>query len=542
MVTLGIFSIWIRKIIPINPHFHLKHDDALMVNIAHSLISKNWLGDWNNLTLSKPPGYPFFLYISSFLNISPLILIQILVLSSSFLMFFALLNLNYSSKIAMLFFLILAFNPIFFGDEASRIYRDSFIGGLLLLIFSFGFWIFSKIISRNIKNIIFFSALTLTSFLFAILYLTKQDIVYWTFPLVLIIFVYLPLEYSKFKIKNRYILIPICLAIWLFPHTLVNMAVKFKNNQIYGLSYVEDYSSGPFAESLLLLSSLPGDLSLNYSPIDNVRKRLAYEISPSFQKLKRPLEVVQIGETNWSTISCQSSGICQDAGPWTSWQIRDAASIAITKNDPKLYNQFFEILSNELLEYCKMTQKCSLKPISVQLHPVSIFEARRLIDSFFKVTNSIIKFDSAKTDRSLYFDVSDADLKLWLETIPGIEIYWESEINRYNKESINLSSFISFLKILYTFLFNVLILYLIFSFFFYSKIKKINFYLISLLTPFLHISLIAYVDSHGGVIGLARATYLLESSPIFYAIILSLALDVYFKNKKLPRKNFYENE
>ena len=37
---------------------YLPHDDVLFLNIAQSLASGNWLGDYNHLTLVKYPFYP----------------------------------------------------------------------------------------------------------------------------------------------------------------------------------------------------------------------------------------------------------------------------------------------------------------------------------------------------------------------------------------------------------------------------------------------------------------------------------------------------
>ena len=46
------------------------YDDQLMISQAKEIVSGNWLGNYNHLTLVKGFFYPFYLSLSNFLGIS----------------------------------------------------------------------------------------------------------------------------------------------------------------------------------------------------------------------------------------------------------------------------------------------------------------------------------------------------------------------------------------------------------------------------------------------------------------------------------------
>jgi uncharacterized membrane protein len=533
-----IFSFWIRQIIPILPYFGNKHDDALYVNLAKSLIEGRWLGEWSNLTLAKPPGYAFFLFFSNSINLSPLIFTHAILVVSALIIFKALNFLKINFIFRFITLILILFNPIFYGAQSSRIYRDALIGVLLLLIFSLTFYAAAKIEHKkfNLKEL--YILVFTTSLLIAFLYLTKEDVALWSSPLFIYTILYLPYLYSKKNLSKYFFFGVTSIAIFIFTFFFLVETIKYKNKATYGLSVIQDTSSGSFSTTYKLLASLPGSKQLDYSYVDSARRNLAYEVSPTFKRLQRAIESPGPNETNWYQISCEMAQICEDAGPWFIWQLRDAAAIEISNSDPTLYSNFFDSISSELQAYCSTSKSCGYKPISIMLPPLDIIEGRRMLDSLFKVLSSAVSFDSANPSRQLYFEVNDSVLAEWMSVVRDLEIYWNMEPNSYNKDATSLTSYVNFMQQLFKFFFLPLFIMSIFIFLthFSNRLKLLLF--LSFMSFLLHVLLLSYADSHAGAIGLGRTTYLLESTPIFYSTIFTLfALSVNSLAKNIKLRN-----
>ncbi len=49
-------NLQLRRDIPTNAGSNSPHDDLLGVRVARNILEGNWLGNWDNLILGKPPG------------------------------------------------------------------------------------------------------------------------------------------------------------------------------------------------------------------------------------------------------------------------------------------------------------------------------------------------------------------------------------------------------------------------------------------------------------------------------------------------------
>lgn len=519
LLFLASLSIWLRNMTPINPFFYNKHDDALMVRLASNLISMNWLGTWDNLTLAKPPGYPFYLFAAHYLGISPIIGVHLILIFCGFLIYIALKNIEITFILRGLVYILIIFNPIFYGAESSRIYRDSLIGALFLLIFSQTFYILTKLSQGTIKKSDQYIHIISTSLVIGYITIMKEDLKLWGAPLLIFSIIGISIILDRKQGHKYYQNTIVSFVILLVTVFSINLIIITQNNNYYGVKTLQDSTSGSFSLTYKLLASLPGKKDLNYVYVDRNRRALAYSVSPTFNSLSRAIENPFESETNWRSISCSFASICEDAGPWFNWQLRDAAYIELEKKTAISYNAFFNKINSELNQYCSESKKCSTKPLSIMLPPANIFEARVLFNSYFKMTNSIMNFDSANPNRQNYFTTSESDLRLWRETIHGIEVYWQDEPNKYNQESSYLQDYVVFFQNIFIAIFPIILILclLLFRFNQYTNLKILFF--ITFVSVFLHLSLLSYADSHAGAIGLGRTTYLLESLPIFYGSI-----------------------
>ena len=147
-MLLGVFvmSVIIREVIPPYVIYNSPHDDLLGVQLARNILIGNWLGTWSVNTLAKPPGYSVFLSISHNLHISPTLLTHLIYLITSLLFsYLVVIVVSKNSKhissirsknIGRIVFIILAFNPVMFSGNFSRVHRTSLYSVLTMLFFT----------------------------------------------------------------------------------------------------------------------------------------------------------------------------------------------------------------------------------------------------------------------------------------------------------------------------------------------------------------------------------------------------------------------
>ncbi len=112
-------------------------DDNLMYDRAKSILSGDWLGEYNWLTMSKYMFYPLYLALVNMLNIPYLLFGQLLYAFSCIISINAVSPIikQYKPKLILLFLLL--FNPAQTAAAVQlRIYRDNITSAFALLIFA----------------------------------------------------------------------------------------------------------------------------------------------------------------------------------------------------------------------------------------------------------------------------------------------------------------------------------------------------------------------------------------------------------------------
>ncbi len=112
-------------------------DDRLMVNMAYSLLKGEWLGNYNQFTLSKGMMFPLFLAMTHRIGISYITSTSLLYVFSSILMIICLKHIIRNKKILFCIFVALVFNPAMFSVQViMRVYRNALTPAQVLLILS----------------------------------------------------------------------------------------------------------------------------------------------------------------------------------------------------------------------------------------------------------------------------------------------------------------------------------------------------------------------------------------------------------------------
>jgi len=373
-ILILLLSLWLRILVPpfVVP---APADDGLMVNLANSLLRGEWLGQWNFLTLAKAPGYAIFSSASAYVGLPVTVTVHFLYLAGVVLAAL-LVRGTFSARLSTITLLFLAFNPVMFGTESSRIYRDGLITALILISISLSGLLGFQLLNPLRKRMDWVLALAFGLSL-GFVYITKIDALLYTFPAALLVFLGSAvtsgrsLGNSRIKLHKALIIgISSLLGLALSPLLVLGMNVNY-----YNLPVIEDTINGPIPALLTSLSSIDVGRNSQYVAVSELQRQKAYEVSPAASKLKPFLDPDFQGMSRsidpctdagicqtyfapptwrvgiWRDLSCVSNNICDEASTWFLWNLRDALMLA-SGTDPERFYGIAASASAEIDSAC----------------------------------------------------------------------------------------------------------------------------------------------------------------------------------------------
>ena len=494
-------------------------DDWLGIQQARSILEGNWLGPWDNRTFIKTPGYSIFLAFSNFSGVNPTTLIHFIYLLACLLtlklMLIHLPEKRRNNQAKVIYFSVLAFNPLLFSAEFSRIYRNGLYTVLVFLAiicFLIGLTSFFKGHDRKVRQIESNAYLLFAALCFGYVMIIRQDSFY-IFFLLMSIYIFLATRRlavlrnsivdkktqtenarkKKWKnivvtrqiIKKEILILSVMLFGLIALYMVPSEVVKGLNYSKYGVEIVEDYNSGPFSSSLRRWSSVqPRSETRLYVPVSENQRKLIYEVSPQARKLQPYLEGKK---DTWQKITSCSQGVaCDDSAAWITYEIRDAVvELGLAKNAIE-FEKFFVQLDSELKVACeKNLVDCSKPGISTGIQPINAFTVTDVSRGVGEALNGFLQnsysFVSPNSNPEINSSIGDE----WREVIVYPDSIWS--VTDFNS---NLIKFLKLWNILYMFLQTILALWLV-SYITVSGrgfFKKIKESLISILVIALHVS------------------------------------------------------
>jgi hypothetical protein len=401
-----------RRDIPTKAGSNSPHDDLLGVRVASNILEGNWLGNWDNLILGKPPGYSFYLALAHFFPFQLVVFNQIVfcllafvfsvIIKKSFLQ-----EINYKDTISLILYVALIFNPFIFGTEMSRVYRTS---AHAMFIFSYSiilFYFMSAILEynsrkdtiRTLRKKIFTTSVIL-GLNYAVLILLRSES-YWiliaSVPSILFVFRKKYSENSNSKAKKEIIgsavlLISITFVSYLIPISLIGQI----NNTAYGSSLIENYYSGGFAKAMKAWQKVEnGKDPRPYVMVSRGQLQAVYKISPTAALLEPSLDL-NPGQ-GWQIHPCNAPiKLCDNSGPWFPWQVRDAAiSTGKVLNEVDFQNFFLEI-SRDIEFACQNgALMCGPEGLGVGAKPITELPVDQIIKFAYENFLSSIPKNSA---------------------------------------------------------------------------------------------------------------------------------------------------
>jgi hypothetical protein len=401
-----------------------------MVLMARNILDGKWLGPYEqfgHVILSKPPGYPLLLAKTSWLPWAPTVTIHLALLASLILIIKELRQMDISRTRLSFYFLFASMLPIWFNESMSRIYRDGLLAALTVAVIAFSLWLRRLLFEdkavdhtfwRYTSRVVFPSGLLGLSIGFFLI--TKPS---WHF----LIGVVLGIFSSVYFVLKKQILVKrtllrhltalalLCLAISVFPQY-----VKSQNLINYGVKATENFSQGNFADAMKAIYGVKDNRDQPYVDVTRQMRAQIYSISSTMSQLEPYLETPD-GQ-GWRYQPCANGlGVCDESGPWFSWDIRDAVQLAGLGDSAQEFEVTFKQIARDIRNACKTQRiECETEGLAPGLDSLDSLSPRVVTDAFSSATKFLLDPQTGTHQRGEQRNVSKQDEMLWNSTVKGL--------------------------------------------------------------------------------------------------------------------------
>jgi hypothetical protein len=464
------FALFLRFIIPQNPRIDTVHDDSLAVELAFNILQGNWLGEWNGtdhpiLTLFKPSGYAIFLSASSLTGVPPAVGAMIIYLISCT----VLIKYGFPGKFLagnkIVVYALFAFNPAFYGNGSSFVYRDILSTALITLIIAMSFYILKNNFSTKTGVIV---GLTF-GLILGFSALLKDDIKYLGFlgfGFIVIVKLYKVLKVTTIGMQKMISLVTFSITT-IVAFFILTSTVKYLNYNKYGVYLIEDNNSGNFPVLLSTLGQIEAKKSLPDIYVNKFQIKKAAENSQTFNLLMPYLE----SENIWKIISCNATKVCDQSGVFFMHELRDAMHEAGLAASAKSFQINSKIIVDELNEACSKKRLECYAGLKVPGIYMSLNEINRkyILDSFFELNKSLLNWEYVGTENPATLDSKELKREHW-RIIPGIK--WDYEFHPLSETALGLNYFKKFLIWFYQIISSAFLILLFFGTKLFFKNRK----------------------------------------------------------------------
>lgn len=355
IAVISLLSLWIRMAFPIHALAGASFDDLLFVRQAAEIGLGNWLGAYNNLTLSKGIGYSLFMLVNHATGLPLKFSEHALYLAVAAYFSLTISQLYRSHTAALACFLLLAFIPTaWFADVGGRVVREGLYISQALLLLTLGIrcWVLplrAPVAGQLRMQGLTLVALGLTAGWF---WITREEGV-WLVPSMLLLMLYWLMRQTPWRAQWRATLA--FLALPLLVASCVVFTINSVNYAVYGTFRNNDFRSSDYQAGYGALTRIRHDNWERYVLFPKDARERAYEMSAAARELKPYFEGA--GGEGWRQAGCnqtQTSPCPEILSGWFMWAFRDAVAQAGHYNSPRDAKAFFRRLSAEIEEGCRL--------------------------------------------------------------------------------------------------------------------------------------------------------------------------------------------
>lgn len=358
------------------------HDDLLFITQAHNILSGQWLGEYNQLTLIKGQFYPLFIAFSYYLNIPLLAAQQLLYAFASFVAVWAVYPLVRQKWLLFLLFILLLLNPFSFNYPAiGRVLRLGIYMSLGLLVFSciLGLYVRSRHSWRNAIVWSIGAGISLSAF-----WNTREESI-WIVPSLLLLL--LPAFFDLRRLpRSRAVILAGLYVLPLLMLLGANYTLKTINRNHYGVFATIELETPEFKSAYGGLLRIKSDRWRQFYPAVKDVRDSAYAVSPAFREV-RPFLDGPVGR-KWQDLC----GCTDIPAAFFIWAFRDSVAAAGYYKDGPTTLQFYQRMGSEIDQACA-EGKLDCRPRISSLVPPWYREYNLLlIPTYFSVLKQIVSF------------------------------------------------------------------------------------------------------------------------------------------------------
>jgi hypothetical protein len=265
------------------------HDDTLFLANAISLLSGEWFGPLNQITLLRGPFYPFWIIFVYIIGLPLIHANDLLYLGACLVVIRALLPLIKSRWVMFIIFVFLYMAPHSYNYATiSHSFRMSIYPSLALLTLGAALGLSIRLICRG-QELLTWSLLLAFSFTF-FWYVREEGV--WLLPALLLLLLYTvfagKLETRRFVSLVRTLLFFVMVPGLFF--TSVTGVIKYMNNKYYGEPIVLDIKTPEYKRAYNAMLSVRAPEPKRYVHVTRESLEQMYAVSPKMNELREHLD------------------------------------------------------------------------------------------------------------------------------------------------------------------------------------------------------------------------------------------------------------
>jgi hypothetical protein len=364
---------------PVAIYTTARHDDALFWTQAQNLISGKWLGEYNQMTMAKGPSFSFFLALNYLLGTPITLLVAVLYAFASWVLVRETKRVGLNRWLGLLSYSLILFHPAMIP---TRVIRDNIYSSLTLILLAGVLRLFA-INSLTPRNLFITSIFGISMGFF---WLTREEGVW--IALAALMLTAWSLWRVRRDVQSRKALILTMTTMVISAGIIIGSVSSF-NFLSYGKFMVNDFRDSSFSSAVKVLESVREGPEQTYIPVSEQKRKLLYEISPTFAELKPFLD----DDPNfWRGPGCRVyAHTCGDiAGGWWRWALRDAVAGSGYYTNPQSADAFYRRLTTEIASACESGRiRCVSNPIPV-MSTISNDQLRQIPKTLFHAIQFLV--------------------------------------------------------------------------------------------------------------------------------------------------------
>lgn len=281
MLGLILLRLWLVEVYELMATW-TPHDDYLFIRLAKNLLSGEWLGPYNQVTLIKGPVYPLFIAASHLAGIPLLLSQQLLFSLACVIAISALRPLSANRYLLMACFALLLFNPFLYNYPVpGRAFREGFSISLVLIVFATLLGSITRLNCSLKRTISWAVGFGLT---FTLLWHTREEGI-WLLPsvaLAAVILLLIDRVNQDVTLLRRILVIVIPSAIF----CVVSLCLAFLNYANYGEFIVNELKTEEFTAAYGGLMNIRPAKFVRFVPVGKSVMKDAFAASPAFKELE----------------------------------------------------------------------------------------------------------------------------------------------------------------------------------------------------------------------------------------------------------------